>query len=77
LISASLQATADRLALSPLFLGVVVLAIIGNAAEIIAIVGMVFVVNSIAADGETTWFEGVLLVAVYALLAIAFYFATP
>ena len=131
LIPSSLQATADSLALSPLFLGVIVLAIIGNAAEIIAatyfarqnrmdlvmglclgssvqvallapalvlishflghpmnlifsnpleliaIVGMVFVVNSIAADGETTWFEGVLLVAVYALLAIAFYFATP
>ena len=45
--------------------------------ELIAIVGMVFVVNSIAADGETTWFEGDLLVAVYVLLGIAFYFATP
>ena len=27
-----------------------------------------------AADGETTWFEGVLLVAVYLVLAMAFFF---
>jgi Ca2+:H+ antiporter len=35
-----------------------------------------FAVNAIAQDGETTWFEGVLLLAVYALLALAFYFVT-
>ena len=35
-----------------------------------------FVVNAIALDGETTWFEGVMLVAVYILLALAFFFAT-
>jgi Ca2+:H+ antiporter len=34
----------------------------------------VFVVNSIAQDGETTWFEGVLLLGVYLLLALAFFF---
>jgi len=33
---------------------------------------MFFVGNSIAADGETTWFEAVLLVAVYSLHGIAF-----
>jgi len=37
---------------------------------------LAFVVNSIALDGETTWFEGVMLVAVYVLLALAFFFAT-
>lgn len=31
-------------------------------------------VKAIAQDGETTWFEGVLLLAVYALLALAFFF---
>ena len=41
------------------------------------IAGSAFVVNSIALDGETTWFEGVMLVAVYALLGLAFFFATP
>lgn len=132
LISGSLETTAGRLGLTPLFLGVIVLASIGNAAdilaavsfarqdrmglvmgicvgstvqvalllapslvlisyfmghpidlvftnplELIAIVGTVVAVNSIALDGETTWFEGVLLVAVYCLLAFAFFFATP
>jgi Ca2+:H+ antiporter len=32
-------------------------------------------VNAIAGDGETTWFEGVLLVGVYCLLGTAFFFA--
>ncbi|MEO7145829.1 MAG: calcium/proton exchanger [Bryobacteraceae bacterium] len=132
LIAASLQGTADRLGLTPWFLGIIVLATVGNAAEIIAamyfarqdrmalvmgicigstvqvalllapllvlisyfmghpmnlvfanplesiaVAGAVFAVNAIAADGETTWFEGVLLVAVYALFGLAFFFATP
>ena len=131
LVSESLQGTADRLSLSSLFLGVIVLAVIGNSAdmiastyfarqdrmdlvmslsigssvqvalvlapalvlisrflghpmtllfsnplELIAIVGTVFAVRSIAADGETNWFEGVLLVAVYVLFGIAFFFTT-
>ena len=32
------------------------------------------IVNAIAGDGETTWFEGLLLVGVYVLLALAFFF---
>jgi len=132
LVSGALEATAGKLGLTPFFLGVVVLAIIGNAAEyvsamyfarqnrmgivmtttvgssiqvallvapllvlgsylmgkpmdlvfnntieLIAIAGVAFAVNAIAQDGETTWFEGVLLLAVYILLAIAFFFVTP
>ncbi|MEO8453023.1 MAG: calcium/proton exchanger [Gemmatimonadota bacterium] len=131
LVSGALEATAQRFGLSTFFLGVVVLAILGNSAEYISAVyfarrdrmGMVmtitvgstvqvallvapvlvlvsywmgrpmnlvfrnplelvamaaatFAVNSIAQDGETTWFEGVLLIAVYVLLALAFYFVT-
>jgi Ca2+:H+ antiporter len=34
-------------------------------------------VNAIAHDGETTWFEGVVLLAVYALFVIAFLFVAP
>ena len=36
--------------------------------------GVAFAVNAIAQDGETTWFEGVLLLAVYALLGLALFF---
>lgn len=42
--------------------------------DLFAIAGTVFIVNAIAADGETNWFEGLLLVGVYALLAFAFLF---
>ena len=45
--------------------------------DVIAFAAVAFAVNSIAQDGETTWFEGLLLVAVYALLALAFFFVTP
>jgi Ca2+:H+ antiporter len=50
--------------------------VFGNPLELIAIAGSAFAVNSIAQDGETTWFEGLMLVAVYALLALAFFFVT-
>ena len=48
--------------------------VFGNPLELIAVAGVAFAVNAIAQDGETTWFEGVLLLAVYALLGLAFYF---
>jgi Ca2+:H+ antiporter len=51
--------------------------VFSNPLELLGIVGSAFVVNSIALDGETTWFEGVMLVAVYALLGLTFFFATP
>lgn len=48
-----------------------------NPLELFAIPGVAFIVNAIAHDAETTWFEGLLLIAVYALLALAFFFVTP
>ena len=42
--------------------------------EVIAVVLSVAVVSQIAGDGESNWLEGVLLLAVYAVLAIVFYF---
>ena len=45
-----------------------------SALEMAAIAAVAFVVNAIAQDGETTWFEGVLLIGVYVLLALAFFF---
>jgi Ca2+:H+ antiporter len=132
LVSDALEKTATSLGVSTFFLGVVVLAVVGNAAEyfssiyfarqgriglvasitvgstiqvallvapvlvllshllgqpmnlvfdnpleLVAIASVAFVVNAITHDGEATWFEGLLLVAVYALLAFAFFFATP
>ncbi len=130
LISDALADAARTLHLSPTFLGVIVLALVGNVADLFsaiwfarqgrlglvmsicigsaiqvalvvapllviiswlmgspmtlvfknpldlfAIAGTAFIVNAIAGDGETTWFEGVLLVGVYCLLGAAFFFA--
>lgn len=132
LVSGALEATAATLGLTPFFLGITVLAVIGNAAEyisavyfarhdrmglvlgitvgtsiqiallvapllvivsylmgtpmnlvfsnpleLIAIAGAAFIVNAIASDGESTWFEGLLLLAVYAILGLAFFYASP
>ena len=132
LVSSALETTAATLGLSVFFLGVIVLPLVGNAAEyfaavyfarrdrmdlvmticvgssiqialftapvlvlvsyaigrpmnlvftnpleLMAIAGSAFAVNSIALDGETTWFEGVMLIAVYVLFGMAFLFATP
>jgi Ca2+:H+ antiporter len=51
--------------------------IFANPIELIAIAAVAFIVNSIALNGETTWFEGVMLIAVYLILAMAFLFVTP
>jgi Ca2+:H+ antiporter len=128
ILVAQIDATKQALGLSELFLGVVVVAIIGNAAEhatavfmakqnkmdlalgiaigssaqiallvapllvfyswlihkpmsllfipleIAGIAVAVLIVEMISSDGETTWFEGVQLLAVYLILATAFYF---
>ncbi len=55
------------------FIGRPINLVFTNPLELIAIVGAVFAVNSITRDGETTWFEGVLLIAVYALFGLAFF----
>jgi Ca2+:H+ antiporter len=40
--------------------------------ELLAIGGTALVVRAISADGETTWYEGLLLVGLYGLLAMGF-----
>jgi Ca2+:H+ antiporter len=129
LVSGALEATAGSLGLSTIFLGVIVLAVVGTASDLFAaawfarqdkmglvlaicigsaiqvalvvapvlvlvswaigrpmtlvfdnpldlfaIAGAAFIVNAIAADGETNWFEGVLLIGVYTLFGLAFFF---
>ena len=51
--------------------------VFGSPLDLFAIASTAFVVRAIAADGETTWFEGLLLVGVYVLFAIAYYFESP
>jgi Ca2+:H+ antiporter len=129
LVSDSLEVTAGTMGLSPIFLGVIVLALVGtvsdlfaaawfarqdkmglvlnicigsaiqvalvvapllvlvswiighpmtlvfsSALDLFAIVCAAFIVNSVARDGETTWFEGVLLIGVYLLFGLAFFY---
>jgi len=45
-----------------------------NAFEIVAVALSVLVVEIISSDGETNWFEGAQLLALYLMLAVAFYF---
>jgi Ca2+:H+ antiporter len=124
----SLEVATSQLGLSPLFTGVVLLPIIGNAAEhatavtvamkdkmdlsvsvavgssmqialfvapvlviagwvigqpmdlnfnpfeLVAVTVAVLIANSISSDGESNWLEGSLLLATYAVVAIAFFF---
>lgn len=132
LLSAALEEAAGTLHLSPMFLGVIVLALVGTAGDIFAapyfahqnrmglvlqicigsaiqvalvlapllvlvswalghpmtlvfsnplhlfaVASTAFIVNAVARDGETTWFEGVLLVGVYILFGLAFFFVRP
>jgi len=42
--------------------------------EVLAIVLSVFIIGFISQDGESNWMEGVQLLAVYAILGLAFYF---
>lgn len=42
--------------------------------EVLAVLAAVSVVNLVAQDGESNWLEGALLIAVYVVLALAFFF---
>jgi len=44
--------------------------------ELAALIGSVLIANSVARDGESNWYEGLMLVGVYFIFAIAFFF-TP
>jgi Ca2+:H+ antiporter len=46
-----------------------------NPLDLFAIAGTALIVNAITGDGETTWFEGMMLIGVYAVLGIAYFYA--
>jgi len=129
MLVASVESAAHELGMSRVFVGVIVVAIVGNAAEhstavlvalknkmdlavniavgssiqialfvapvlvfasmlmgheqaldlhftpmeIVAVIASIAILALIAQDGESHWFEGVMLLAVYAILALAFY----
>ncbi len=45
-----------------------------NPFELVAVAVSVLIANSISSDGKSNWLEGTLLLAAYAVLALAFYF---
>ena len=67
---------APALVLISHFMGHPMNLVFDNPLELIAIAAVSFAVNAIAEDGETTWFEGVLLLAVYVVLGMAFFLVT-
>jgi Ca2+:H+ antiporter len=59
------------------FLSVLVghpMSLVFSPLEIASVVLSVLIVEMISYDGETNWFEGAQLLAVYIILAISFYF---
>ena len=49
------------------------LTLVFNGFELIALVGAVVIVNQVASDGESNWLEGAELLALYLILALAFF----
>jgi len=45
-----------------------------NPFELVAVAVAVLITNSISSDGKSNWLEGVLLLAAYVILGLAFYF---
>jgi Ca2+:H+ antiporter len=48
--------------------------VLNNPLELVTLIGAVLIANSVASDGETNWLEGLMLLGVYAILAVAFFF---
>jgi Ca2+:H+ antiporter len=47
-----------------------------NGFELGALILAVMIANQVTNEGESTWYEGLQLLAVYLVLALAFFFAT-
>jgi Ca2+:H+ antiporter len=66
---------APALVLASFFIGPYPLALVFNGFELGAILLAILIANYVTQDGESTWFEGVQLLAVYFVFGLAFYFA--
>jgi Ca2+:H+ antiporter len=66
---------APVLVLASFFLGPHPMALVFNGFELGAVLLAVVIANQVTQEGESTWFEGLQLLAVYAVFALAFFFA--
>lgn len=66
---------APVLVLASFFLGPFPLALVFNGFELAAILIAILVAQQVTSDGESNWFEGVQLLALYFVFGLAFYFA--
>jgi Ca2+:H+ antiporter len=66
---------APVLVLASFFMGPYPLALVFNGFELGAILIAILIANHVTQDGESTWFEGVQLLAIYLVFGLAFYFA--
>jgi Ca2+:H+ antiporter len=66
---------APVLVIASFFIGPHPLALVFNGFELGAIMLAVIIANYVTQDGESTWFEGLQLLAVYLVFGIAFYYA--
>jgi Ca2+:H+ antiporter len=76
-IGSSLQIAlfvAPVLVITSHFIGPRPMDLVFTPAEVLAVFLAVTIANQIASDGESNWLEGVMLLAVYVILAIVFFF---
>jgi Ca2+:H+ antiporter len=66
---------APALVLCSFLLGPYPMALVFNGLELAAILLAVLIANQVTHEGESTWFEGLQLLAVYSVLALVFLFA--
>jgi Ca2+:H+ antiporter len=66
---------APVLVIASFFIGPYPLALVFNGFELGAVLLAILIANYVTQDGESTWFEGVQLLAVYFVFGLAFYFA--
>ncbi len=66
---------APVLVIASFFIGPGPLPLVFNGFELGAILLAILIANTVTGDGESNWFEGVQLLAVYAIVGIAFYYA--
>jgi Ca2+:H+ antiporter len=67
---------APVLVICSFFLGPHPMALVFNGFEIGAVLLAVIIANHVTNEGESTWFEGLQLLAVYLVLGLTFYFAS-
>ena len=65
---------APVLVLLSFFIGDYPMALVFNGFELAAVLFAVIIANHVTQEGESTWFEGLLLLMVYAVVGVTFYF---